>query len=49
MALAPTNNIAFAGGLTDTGVDATLQHYVKTSLRWLHKVETQFIYQNIQS
>ncbi len=28
MALAPTNNIAFAGGLTDTGVDATLQHFV---------------------
>lgn len=28
MALAPTNNVAMAGGLQDSGVDATLQHFV---------------------
>ena len=28
MALAPTNNVAMAGGLQDSGVDATLQHFI---------------------
>ena len=28
MALAPTNNVALAGGLGDTGVDSTLQNFV---------------------
>jgi len=28
MALAPTNNVALAGGLQDSGVDATLQHFI---------------------
>ena len=28
MALAPTNAVAFAGGLQDSGVDATLQHFI---------------------
>jgi len=28
MALAPTNNVALAGGLRDDGVDATLQHFI---------------------
>ena len=28
MALAPSNAVAFAGGLQDSGVDATLQHFI---------------------
>lgn len=28
MALAPTNNVALAGGLRDTGVDSTLQNFI---------------------